>query len=167
MYAVLPYLVVGVIGGLVGMKIKLSGSVMICSMLAVIALKVYMKSDISLPGYLSLGVQIALGIMVGMGYSPELARLFAQLALPMLGSTLVLVFTGMFLAVIIAKLGLMNITDAYLSTSPGAMTALLSLSLDNSVNPGLVAAFHFIRLTFIVLTAPLAFHILQFFFNRH
>jgi membrane AbrB-like protein len=166
MVAILPYLLAGLVGGLIGMKIKMSGSVIICSMLAVIALKMILKSDMTVPTYMNLAIQIALGIMVGMGYSPELAKMFTQLVLPMLASTVVLVIAGTIMAIIMVKLGLMNISDAYLSTSPGAMSALLSLSLEESANPGIVAAFHFIRVSFIVLTAPLAFHLLKSFVSR-
>ena len=41
------------------------------------------------------------------------------------------------------------------------MSALIALSLDTQASPTLVACFHFFRVVFIVLTAPLIFKFLS------
>jgi membrane AbrB-like protein len=147
-------------------RIKLPGSAMICALLAVMAVKMLMHSEFRIPRNLDIYIQVALGIRVGMGYTPDIAEKFTSVALPVVCSTLVLVGAGLMMAFIIVKFNLLSIPDAYLSTSPGAMGPLISLSLDNSANPGIVAAFHFFRVIFIILTAPLAFRFLQSMFNK-
>ena len=160
------YLGLGAIGGLLGIKLKFPGSVIICSMLAVMLARIFLQSSWQAPKYFVLVIQIALGVMVGMGYTPALARELGKVLLPVMASTLVLVSAGLIMAVVMVKLGLLNIPDAYLSTSPGAMSALLSLSLESSANPGIVAAFHFFRIIFILLTAPVVFGCLRAFLNK-
>jgi hypothetical protein len=44
---------------------------------------------------------------------------------------------------------------AYLGTSPGAMSALIVLAIDNPAKEALVVCFHFFRVVFIILTAPI------------
>ncbi len=56
----------------------------------------------------------------------------------------------------------MDGTTAYLSTSPGAMSALISLAVESAGHPTVVMAFHFFRVVFIILTAPLIFQLLRF-----
>ena len=70
---------------------------------------------------------------------------------------MVLVATGALLAVIFTKLGILDMGTAYLGTSPGAMSALVVLALDNPGQPMLVVCFHFFRVIFVILTAPLIF----------
>ena len=160
------YLGLGAAGGLLGLKFKFPGSVIIFSMLAVMLTRVALQSSWHAPKYFILIIQIALGVMVGLGYTPELARQLGKVIIPVMASTLVLVFAGLIMAVVMVKLGLLNIPDAYLSTSPGAMSALLSLSLEESANPGIVAAFHFFRVIFIILTAPVVFGCMRSFLGK-
>ena len=160
------YLGLGVVGGFLGLKFKFPGSVIICSMLAVMLARIGLQSSWQAPKYFVLIIQITLGVMVGLGYTPELAKALSKVIIPVMASTLVLVCAGLIMAVVLVKLGLLNIPDAYLSTSPGAMSALLSLSLEGSANPGIVAAFHFFRVIFIILTAPIVFGLMRAFLNK-
>ena len=160
------YLGLGAVGGLLGLKFKFPGSVIICSMLAVMLARMGLQSSWQAPKYFVLAIQITLGVMVGLGYTPALAKELGRVIVPVMASTLFLVFAGLVMAVVTVKLGLLNIPDAYLSTSPGAMSALLSLSLEGSANPGIVAAFHFFRVIFIILTAPIVFGCMRSFLGK-
>lgn len=44
-----------------------------------------------------------------------------------------------------------------LETSPGAMSVLVSLSLEGNAEVMLIVYFHFFRVVFVMLTAPLIF----------
>jgi hypothetical protein len=61
------------------------------------------------------------------------------------------------MAAVFAKLGLLDFGTAYLGTSPGAMSALIVMALDSGAQPMLVVCFHFFRVVFVILTAPLIF----------
>ena len=157
------YLVVGVLGGYIGSRLKLPGGVMVGAMVAVILFKVLANTKWGdVPGGYTFMVQILIGVMVGAGYNKEVAGLFSSLALPVVISTLVLVGAGLLMSVILMKFGVMDGTTAYLSTSPGAMSALISLAGESAAHPTVVMAFHFFRVVFIILTAPLIFQLLRF-----
>jgi uncharacterized membrane protein AbrB (regulator of aidB expression) len=56
---------------------------------------------------------------------------------------------------------MLDIGTAYLGTSPGAMSALIVLALESEAQPMLVVCFHFIRVVFVILTAPLIFRLVS------
>ncbi len=153
----LSYLALGLIGGLIGAKLKIPAGALIGAMLAIILFKMFTKLHWETPKSFTFVLQIFLGIMVGASFQPELMQAMKKIALPVVISCIVLVVTGALLAVIFAKLGLLDIGTAYLGTSPGAMSALVVLALDSPAQPMLVVCFHFFRVIFVVLTAPLIF----------
>lgn len=153
------YLVVGTFGGYVGLRFKATGSVIICSMLAVLAVRLFLKHDISLPKSFFFMIQVLVGIMVAASYTPDMAKVFPKIAIPVIVTTLVLVFSGMFIGLILNKLKILDISTSYLGTSPGGMAALIALAKDAKANTTVVAVFHFFRLVFIVITAPIVFYL--------
>ena len=153
----LYYVALGLIGGLIGAKLKIPAGTLIGAMLAIILFKMVTKLHWETPKNFTFVLQVFLGIMVGASFQPELMQAMKKIALPVVISCVVLVVTGALLAVIFAKLGLLDIGTAYLGTSPGAMSALVVLALDSPAQPMLVVCFHFFRVIFVILTAPLIF----------
>lgn len=155
------YLGVGLLGGAVGLQLKFPGSVIIGSTLAVLMVKILLKSPWSPHQHINVGIQIMLGIFIGTRYSPELGRMLLKVIFPVIFSTFVVVAAGLIVAIILVKLHILDIPTAYLSTSPGAFSALVTLSLDSNADPSIVAAFHFFRVVFIFITAPIIFNVMQ------
>jgi membrane AbrB-like protein len=153
----LSYVVLGLIGGLIGAKLKIPAGTLIGAMLAIILFKLFTKLHWETPKNFSFVLQVFLGIMVGASFQPELMQVMKKIALPVMISCVVLVAVGALLAIIFAKLGLLDIGTAYLGTSPGAMSALVALAFDSPAQPMLVVCFHFFRVIFVILTAPLIF----------
>lgn len=160
------YLGVGFLGGMAGLQVRLPGSVIIGSMLAVILVKVLTQSTWTAHGHFNVAIQILVGVIVGTRYSPALGKMLVKVLLPVMCSTLALVSAGLIVSIVLVKMNVLNIPTAYLSTSPGAFTALLTLSLDSRADSGIVAAFHFFRVAFILITAPVVFKGMQYFFGR-
>jgi membrane AbrB-like protein len=153
----LSYMTLGLIGGLIGAKLRIPAGTLIGAMLAIILFKMFTKLHWETPKNFTFVLQVFLGIMVGASFQPELMQAIKKIALPVVISCVVLVVTGALLAVIFAKFGLLDIGTAYLGTSPGAMSALVVLALDSPAQPMLVVCFHFFRVIFVILTAPLIF----------
>jgi uncharacterized membrane protein AbrB (regulator of aidB expression) len=78
-----------------------------------------------------------------------------KIIVPVITSTFVLVGVGVILSIVFKKLNLLDSGTAYLGTSPGAMSALIVLAIDNPAKEALVVCFHFFRVVFIILTAPI------------
>ena len=151
------YLCVGALGGFIMSRFKVPAGAMIGAMLAVVIFKLILQKSWPVPRNFGLVVQILVGVMVGVSFHPDMVKTFGKIFLPVASSTLLLVGIGFLLALIYAKTGLLDIKTAYLGTSPGAMAALVFMALETQANATVVATFHFFRIFFIVLTAPLLF----------
>ncbi len=149
------FMFVGLVGGLIGQKLKIPAGALMGAMVAVILVKVIMKSEYELPKNVVFLLQVLVGVMVGATFHPSLLTTFHKIIIPVVASTLILVTTGVLIAFLFTKLGLVDIGTGYLGTSPGAMTVLLVLSLESNVNATVITCFHLFRVIFVILTAPL------------
>ncbi|MDH3884523.1 MAG: AbrB family transcriptional regulator [Desulfobacterales bacterium] len=157
----LGYLGLGLLGGLAGTKLKIPAGALIGAMLTIICFKLFVKIHWEIPKNFTFVIQVFIGIGVGASFQPELIPAMKKIAIPMMISCVVLVGTGVVLAMVFNRLGLVDIGTAYLGTSPGAMSTITVLALESQAQPMLVVCFHFIRVVFVVLTAPLIFKLLS------
>ena len=157
----LSYLGLGLLGGLLGAKLKIPAGVLIGAMLTIICFKIFVKVHWEIPNSFTFVLQVFLGVMVGASFQLELVEVMKKIAIPVIISCVILVGTGVILAVVFTRLGLVDIGTAYLGTSPGAMSALVVLALQSGTQPMLVVCFHFIRVVFVILTAPLIFRLIS------
>ena len=155
------YLVLGLLGGLLGAKLKIPAGVLIGAMLTIICFKILVNVQWEIPRSFAFILQVFVGIGVGAAFQPELVQVMKKIALPVIISCVILVGTGVILAIIFTRLGLVDFGTAYLGTSPGAMSALVVLAFDSQAQPMLVVCFHFIRVVFVILTAPLIFKLIS------
>jgi membrane AbrB-like protein len=149
------YLCVGMLGGYLGEKTKVPAGILIGALLGVIIIKIIFQKNWDIPRGYGFVVQVMLGVMIGSLFYPAMLRQVRVMAVPLISSTLILVLTGIILAAIFSKLGLLDMTTGYLSTSPGAMSAVCWLAVENQSNIAVVTSFHFFRVVFVILTAPL------------
>jgi len=160
------YLLVGTVGGLLGSRLKVAGGTLLGAMLAVIFFKALVNREIAIPTGFTFIMQVMIGIMVGASYTQGMNKLFAKVAIPVIISTLVLVTAGVLVCFVLVKTGLLDASTSYLSTSPGAMTAMVALAAESNAHSPVVLAFHFFRVAFIILTAPLVFRVIQVWFAK-
>ena len=156
----LIYLAAGVVGGLLGEKTRMPAGTILGAVLAVVVVKSIAGQSWSTPKSFNFIAQVVLGVLISLSYAPGMFKGLGMLAVPILASTLVLVLSGVALALLFSHWGFMDLATAYIATSPGGMSALVPMAVDMKVNVPLIAAFHFFRVLFIVGTAPLVFRIL-------
>lgn len=155
------YVLIGLLGAWVGVRLRVPGGALIGAMVAVIVLKTILKQSWPVTGNYSLLVQALAGIMVGIRYDLNMAKVIDVVAGPVVVSTIVLVSVGLLLSLFVTKIWPLDIYTAYLGTSPGAMSALIPLADDSPANVAFVGAFHFFRVVFIILIAPLIYKLIQ------
>jgi len=153
----LIYIGLGIAGALLGAKLKIPAGALIGAMLTIIVFKMTMKMHWEIPKGFTFALQVFVGIMVGATFQPELFHVMKKIALPVIISCVVLVGAGVLMAIVFTRLGMLDMGTAYLGTSPGAMSALVVLALDSQAQPMLVVCFHFVRVVFVLLTAPFVF----------
>jgi membrane AbrB-like protein len=156
----LVYIGLGIVGGLIGSRIKIPAGSLIVAMLTIMAFKLITKTHWEMPKGFNFVLQIALGIMVGASFQPAMLPVLKKIFFPVLASTVTLVGMGILLSIIFTRMGILDAPSAYLGTSPGAMSALIVLAFDSGSSATLVVCFHFFRVVFVILTAPL---LLKFF----
>jgi len=155
------YLAVGAIGGSIGIKLKIPAGVLIGAMAGVIVCKLFMHVQWEMPKSFGFVVQVLLGVMVASTFHPDMLKTLKSVAIPVVVSSIVLIGVGGILSVIFYRLNLLGASTAYIATSPGAMSALVAMSLEGNANSVVVTCFHFFRLVFILLTAPWIFKALS------
>ena len=139
---------------MLGFKLKIPSGAMVGSMLFVIAFKLLSGKGWSAPKEYQLIVQILLGIMIGSTFEKHMLENIINLAIPIVVSTLALVGTGLLLCIAFTKLGLIDVATCYLGTNPGAISVLAFIAAENGADPTVVMTFHFVRVVFVVITAP-------------
>ena len=148
---------IALIAGYLGLKLKIPAGGIIFSLIAVGGVKLLSRMETGpIPGFLNLIPQAALGLFIGTQFTNRVLEEVSKMWGYIFISVLVLFVTGIILAVVYAKMNLLNPPTAYLSTSPGALTGMIFMSLDvKEVNAPVVAIFHLIRMSSLVLTGPI------------
>lgn len=149
------YIGLGLAGGFVGDRLKIPAGPLVGALIAVIAVKLILKSEWVAPRGFGFFLQVLLGVLVGASFKPSFLPTFYKLIVPIVLSSVILVITGVLIAVVFYKIGLLDLGTGYLGTSPGAMTVLVVLALDSHVNAMVITCFHLFRVIFVILTAPL------------
>lgn len=148
------YILVGMVGGLIGAKLKIPAGILFGAMVSVIVYKLFVETQWKMPYGFNFVTQVFVGVMIASTFHPAMIKVLKQVALPIVLSSMLLIVAGCLIAALIVGLKLMDPTTAYIATSPGAMTALVPLSIEGNGNPLIVSCFHFFRLLFILFTAP-------------
>lgn len=160
---ILLYLFMGLVGGYIGDRLKMPAGALVGAMVTVIVTKLILKSEWELPANASFIIQALVGIMVGVSFQPSFLTTFYKIVIPVIVSCVILVGTGILIAILFTKLGILDISTGYMGTSPGAMTVLLSMALEGQVDATVIACFHLFRVIFVILTAPIILKIIQAF----
>lgn len=154
---------VGCIGGWLGYLSKIPSGVLLGSMAAVILFKLLGPEVGKLPPSLNIGAQICIGVLIGAGFQRNMLIQLQKIWVPVLVSALLLMLVGIITSIVMAKMGVLDLATSYLSTSPGGMTALVTIAFDTGAAAPLVILFHFTRILLVVFTAPLVLRLLQSF----
>jgi len=160
----------GVIGGILFLWMKIPGGEIIGSAVAVIAYLILSHTPDAarpqIPPLLASATYIAMGIIIGCMFKPELLSLFWQHWQQVLLSTVILFAGGLLGAIVLYKCGLLSPVGAYLAASPGGLNAAMGVAAGMSgEETPIILLCHMVRLYTILLTAPLIGKILEWLFK--
>lgn len=144
----------GTFGGLALWKLKVPSGALMGAMIGVVVYKYFTRSNVEFPHALGIPVQILIGISIGALFQIEMVHELKVLFWSVVFSCFALVLAGLLFSFILIKAGVMDVPTAYLSTSPGAMTAMIGLAMDTKGQLPVVMTFHFFRISFVIVTAP-------------
>ena len=147
-------------GGYAGVRLKIPAGAIIGALVATVAVRFWGVKAKEIPYFFSFVAQVLIGLIIGSGVTPKIFDELAKCWVPLVLSVVVLVLIGILSALLIAKLGYLDFPTSFLSTSPGAMSAIVILGVEYGVNGAIVALFHFLRIIVVLVTAPLVLHFL-------
>ena len=152
---------IGILGGFIGHKLRLPAGSLLGAILAATLFNNLRGAHLELPpGYDTL-CQALVGVMIAASLTPQILRAILRLWAPMILSCLSLMMAGILVAVVFYRLRLLDFSSAYVSTSPGAMNVLVSISSDMQADAAMVGAFHLTRILIVSLSAPFIFKLFR------
>ena len=159
-------LLCGAAGGFIFEWFGLPGGAMTGAIIAVILLKSFSSlPQAAFPRPFQFCIYAGLGVLVGNMYRREMLLAVRDTWPVLVISTLLVLFAGMLIAIFVVKFGNLDVTSAYLATSPGGLNVVVGLAADMGPNAPIVLAYQMVRLYTIILTVPLAARILHKFLS--
>lgn len=154
---------VGCLGGWIGHWSGIPSGVLLGSLLAVIFFRLWGPEILGLPWSLKFVGQVLIGVLIGVGFHRDMLTQLQKLWLPVVLSAVILMVVGILVALLLVRLQWLDLATSYLSTSPGAMTALVTTAVDTGAAAPIVVLFHFTRILLVIFSAPLILRLLQAF----
>lgn len=147
------FLVVAIIGGILGIKFRLPAGALLGAMLFVglwKTLGVFQFDQVS--PLLRKGAQIVLGMMIGLMFTKEILKLPKKMLISFILLGLGGVLTAITLSVIFNLLGIFPYVTGIIASAPGGIAEMITLSESVNGNTQAVAIMHILRFIFIMLS---------------
>lgn len=120
-------LLCGAAGGFIFEWFGLPGGAMTGAIIAVILLKSFSSlPQAAFPRPFQFCIYAGLGVLVGNMYRPEMLLAVRDTWPVLVISTLLVLVAGMLIAIFVVKFGNLDVTSAYLATSPGVLSLFIS-----------------------------------------
>ena len=129
-------LLCGAAGGFIFEWFGLPGGAMTGAIIAVILLKSFSSlPQAAFPRPFQFCIYAGLGVLVGNMYRPEMLLAVRDTWPVLVISTLLVLVAGMLIAIFVVKFGNLDVTSAYLATSPGGLNVVVGLAADMAQCP--------------------------------
>ena len=159
-------IVLGTIGGFLAQRFHVPGGAVVGSMLFSGITVLFLPRGIVLPSSVSTGIQIMLGITLGVTMDRSLLTLGLKIMPMAILSTIVLLTVAVCMAFLANKLGLVDFGTALFGFSPGGMTGMAILAQSENHNGSFVAFFHLVRIFTLFLVIPLLVKVVIYLQNK-
>jgi len=155
----------GTIGGLFAGKMNLPGGPIVGAMLGTALTAVLIPGSFVIPDHLSTGIQIVLGITLGMTFDRSSLELMPRIMPLAILSTIILLLVSILLAYAAGRLGLIDFPTALFGLVPGGMSGMSLMAQSEGYRTDVVAMLHTVRIFTLFLVVPLLGRILQLLFR--
>lgn len=152
-------LIMGLIGGYIGIKLKIPAGAMIGSMIFVGGYNVF-TSSAYMPTNFKLIAQIVIGCTVGLNFTMDSLLGLKKIIIPSIILVIGLTTLSIILGYIIHKTTGIDLPTALFSASPGGLTDMTIMSESFGAQTHIVALLHLIRLTTVLTVLPAVIKIL-------
>ena len=149
-----PLLVVGTTGALAADRLGIPAGLFIGAMLAVATLKLLYPTVGEAPTALKVIGGALLGTAVGSTFNRALLAQMGSLLLPTVGATLAVTATGLALGWVLGRLTDLDMATALFCLTPGGVAEMVAAAQDTAADITVVAVLQLVRLTSVLLLAP-------------
>ncbi|MDP8969055.1 MAG: AbrB family transcriptional regulator [Actinomycetota bacterium] len=147
------------VGGLALERLHVPGGLIFGSMTGA-AVVTLARGDVgALPGPLRSAAFIVLGAAIGIGMTRSTVASLRSLLAPALLSAALIILAGLGIAYLLRLVGLAPPGDV-LATSPGALSVVSALAVQEGLGAVEVALFHLVRVVMVILSLPVVVHLL-------
>lgn len=152
-------LLIGTLGGILGIKLKIPAGAMIGSMVFVAIFNIftskgYVPSDLKIVG------QIIIGAIVGLNFTMESVIGLKKLVVPAIILVIGLTTLSLILGFIVHKVTGLDLITSLFSCAPGGLADMTIMAESFGGQTHIVALLHLIRLTTVLTVLPVAIKIL-------
>ena len=144
-------LVLAIVGGIIGTKLKLPAGGMLGAMAAVITFNIIVQPPIILPSGMMAGLQLFSGAMIGSRITKKDMIELKGLAFPAIIMLVIMLILNIVFGLAMYRLSNLNIATALFATAPGGMTDMAIISDDMGANSAYVAILQLSRIMFILV----------------
>lgn len=159
-------LCVATAGGFLFRFLGIPGGMILGAAVAVIAARLILSLPVTeLPSPLKSASYILIGVIIGCMFDPQVFATLKHSWPALLGSTAILLLAGILCTWIACRWGGLDPASAYLATTPGGLQAVLGLAADMKTDTTMVLSYQLVRLYTILITIPLAAHLIARYFR--
>ncbi len=156
-------IIVGIIGGILAQRLHVPGGAVVGSMLGAGAMAMIVPGGVDLSPKVATGLQIVLGISLGMTFDRSFLAIGGKILPLAIGSTIILVLVALCMALLASRMGLVDFGTALFGFSPGGMSGMAILAKTEGYNPPVVAFLHMVRIFTLFLAVPLMVRLFIYF----
>lgn len=151
---ILLTILVGITGGLMGIKLKIPAGAMIGAMISVAAFNIITSKGF-IPLSWKYGAQIIIGIYIGLSFNKNVLYELKSMFIPVIIMVAGLFISSIILGLFIAKVTNTDLLTAMLGASPGGLTEMTLIADAYGAEISKVVLMHLMRLTAVVTLLPM------------
>lgn len=146
--------------GLLAQRLDLPGGLILGAMVGASAVTILTGATIDVPRPLRDGAFIIIGAAIGVTLTRQAVVELAPVVVPAVLSGALLIIAGIGIVYLLRSVG-MSVPGDILATSPGALSVMSALAVEQEAGPAHVALFHLVRVVMVILTLPLLLPLLR------
>ncbi|WP_053954939.1 AbrB family transcriptional regulator [Inediibacterium massiliense] len=154
MEKILYTLVIAVIGGLIGIKLKIPAGALVGAMIAVAIYNIYTGKGY-IPIKFKIIAQMVVGGMIGLNFTMDIVKGMKELILPAFILVIGMTIFSIGLGFLISKFTGLDIVTALFSCAPGGITDMTLISEAYGAQTPKVAILHLMRLISVITILPM------------
>lgn len=152
-------LLIAIVGGLIGIKLRIPAGALVCSMISVGIYNIFVSKGY-IPGNFKIAAQIVLGGMIGLKFTNEAIKELKAMLVPAILILIALTGFCIFLGYLLHRITGIDLATALFSTAPGGIADMTLLSESYGADSPKVIVMHTMRLVIVVTIMPIVIKLL-------